>query len=158
MRTYPRNSPHAAARIVAVTLICDGQIKPIELTALERMGACFRLGVSPAQLHEVVHELCADLLDTAAAAGRNDCTISTTTLASLLANVDDPALRRTVFELCAGVARADRMMHEGELIVLIEAINRWRIDQDTNAAAQPSTLPAAWPLASRSTHDTAIPR
>ena len=157
MRSYPRNSPHAAARIIAVTLISDGKIKQIELTALERMDACVRLGLSLAQLHEVVHELCTDLLAEAAATGRDNCAISPATIASLLSDVDEPALRCTVFELCAGVARADRMMHEGELIVLLEAIDKWRIDQGSHASVAPSVLQAPAPRASTSPQATASP-
>lgn len=130
MRSYPRNSPHAAARIVALTLIADGRMKDIELTALERMDAYGRLGLEPAALRGVLHELCDDMLAAAAGGNQEDCRISPETIRTMLAEVDDPALRRLVFELSAGVARADRMMHEGELAVLLEAIDHWRIDRD----------------------------
>ncbi len=36
---YPRNSPHAAARIVALTLISNGGITASELAVLEAMQA-----------------------------------------------------------------------------------------------------------------------
>ncbi len=130
MRSYPRNSPYAAARIVALTLIADGRMKDIELTALEHMDAYGRLGLEPMALRGVLHELCADMLSVAASANQDDCRITPENVRTLLAEVDDPALRRLVFELCAGVARADRMMHEGELAILLEAINRWGIDRD----------------------------
>ena len=130
MRSYPRNSPHAAARIVALTLIADGRMKEVELTALERMDAYGRLGMEPGALRGVLHELCNDMLAAASDGNQQDCRISPETIRSLLAEVETPALRRLVFELCAGVARADRMMHDGELAVLLEAIDHWRIGRD----------------------------
>ncbi|MFM2118860.1 MAG: hypothetical protein RL722_328, partial [Pseudomonadota bacterium] len=36
MRHYPRNSPQAAARLVALTLVADGHLAPAELEALAR--------------------------------------------------------------------------------------------------------------------------
>jgi hypothetical protein len=139
MRSYPRNSPHAAARIVALTLIADGRMKDIELTALEHMDAYGRLGLDPAALRGVLRELCADMLAAAASGNQEDCRITPETIRILLAEVDDPALRRLVFELCAGVARADRMMHEGELAVLLEAIDQWGIDRDDTPGHPGST-------------------
>ena len=139
MRSYPRNSPHAAARIVALTLIADGRMKDIELTALERMDAYGRLALDPAALRGVLHELCTDMLAAAASGNQEDCRITPQTIRTLLAEVDDPTLRRLVFELCAGVARADRMMHEGELAVLLEAIDHWRIDRDDKPGHPGST-------------------
>lgn len=130
MRSYPRNSPHAAARIVALTLIADGRMKDIELTALEHMDAYRRLGLSAEALRGVLHELCTDMLADAAASGRVDCRIEPAGIQRLFAEIDDPALRRLVYELCSGVARADRLMHDGELVVLLEAIDHWRIGRD----------------------------
>lgn len=142
MRSYPRNSPHAAARIVALTLIADGRMKDVELTALERMDAYGRLGMDPVALRGVVHELCADMLATASGGGQADCRITPATIRALLAEVEDPALRRLVFELCAGVARADHKMHDGELAVLLEAIDHWCIGCDEDMAPSGHVPPA----------------
>ena len=37
MRNYPRNSPQAAARIVALTLLADGHIDKAEIDTLDRV-------------------------------------------------------------------------------------------------------------------------
>ena len=44
MRTYPNNSPQAAARIVALAMLADGHLCKTELDLLERMDAIARLG------------------------------------------------------------------------------------------------------------------
>lgn len=51
MRTYPRNSPQAAARIVALAMLADGHVCRSEIEALERCDAAARLGLSRASLH-----------------------------------------------------------------------------------------------------------
>ena len=62
LRSYPHNSPEAAARIVAVALIANGKIKAVETAALNAHVCHERLGMTEAQWHGVVHDLCADLL------------------------------------------------------------------------------------------------
>ncbi len=140
MRTYPRDSTHAAARIVALALVADGRIKEIELVSLDKMDAYDRLGISSAEMQGVLRELCADLLQAATVAGRDDCKVSPDNLRCLLAEVDDPKLRRLVFELCNGVARSDRMMHDGELALLLGAIDQWRV-----GGADPHVAAPTWP-------------
>ena len=122
MRSYPRNSPHAAARIVALTLIADGRMKDIELTALEHMDAYGRLGLDPAALRGVLRELCADMLAAAASGNQEDCRITPETIRILLAEVDDPALRRLVFDAqdkpvqwLHGLYRPDRYEYQLEV-------------------------------------------
>ena len=44
MRNYPANSPQAAARIVALTMLADGYLSKAELDAMERHGGYRLLG------------------------------------------------------------------------------------------------------------------
>ncbi len=80
MRTYPCNSPEAAARLVALVLIADGHVCRSELDALDHLEAAHELGLQPGAMPGIVQTLCEDLLLGAYASG------------SLLANVDDDAL------------------------------------------------------------------
>ena len=59
---YPKNSPQAAARSVALTLISDRQLNKAELAILEASNAHELLGLRRSALRGVVHERCADLL------------------------------------------------------------------------------------------------
>ena len=127
MRPYPRNSPQAAARIVALTLLADGQLQRAELRLLEALRCHDRLGLSREQLGAVLHDLCTDLLDDARSAHDDDCRITPALIELLLADIDDRALQRRVLALCAGVARADGRLHESESIVLGLAIEQWGI-------------------------------
>ena len=127
MRPYPRNSPQAAARIVALTLLADGQLQRAELTSLDALGGAARLGLRRDELQAVVHDFCADLLDDARAARDDDCRITPALIELLLADIDDRTLQRKVLALCAGLAGADGRLHDGESIVLGIAIEQWGI-------------------------------
>jgi tellurite resistance protein len=123
MRSYPLNSPEAAARVVALTLISDGVASPSEFEALSRHAAAERLGLRPAQLMEVLRHLCEDLLAPQSAqwdGGLADCQIQ-----ALLDEVRDPALRHQVLALCVAVAEADAHLSEGEGRLLAQAAQRW---------------------------------
>ena len=88
MRSYPRNSPEAAARIVALVLISDGNVCRTEIEALQRLEVERELGLAPGAFAQVVHTLCEDLLMGAYAGGSMMCSVDESTLASLLAEVD----------------------------------------------------------------------
>ena len=62
MRPYPRNSPGAAARIVALAALADGNIRKAELDILDRLRAYEQLGLARAEFHAVVQTLCENLL------------------------------------------------------------------------------------------------
>ena len=125
MRTYPRNSSRAAARIVALTLLADGHLCKTELDALDRLRAHDVLGLDDAGMRAVVHALCEDMLASADHSWSNACRIDPATLRQLMAEIDDPALQATVMRLCMGVANADRHVTEGESIVLSSALDQW---------------------------------
>ena len=125
MRPYPRNSPSAAARIVALTLLADGQLQPAELSSLEAQHAHRRLGLRRYELHTVLDDFCTDLLDDAKAARDDECRITPALIELLLADIDHPALQRQVLRLCAAVIRADGRVDEGESVVLAAAVEHW---------------------------------
>jgi len=164
MRPYPTDSPEAAARLLALALIADGRLQPAETRLLERSRAHERLGLSEAGLHEVLRHLCTDLIAEARARELGDdgddsddgeaCLIEPETLARLFAEVRDPALRRTVLRLAMQAIRADRHLHEGEMRILLAAIDFWELRPDglehlllpphpTALAQRPRGMPAS---------------
>ncbi len=127
MRSFPRNSPEAAARIVALVLICDGHVCRSELDALERLQIEHTLRLDPGAFPRIVHLLCEDLLASAYAGESLMGSVDEATLAALLAEVDDPVLRRQVLQLAEGAARADRHLADAEELVLDMARRTWGI-------------------------------
>ena len=125
MRRYPQNSPHAAARILALTLIADGDVTNAEFALLDHLAMHEQLGLDRDALHEVFDTFCADLLSNEQLAWAGACPVDEYTLAALMGEIDDPRLRRRVLDLCVRIAEADAHVAEGESIVLVAAVEHW---------------------------------
>lgn len=143
MRRYPTNSPLAAARIVALTMLADGDVSEAELAILDRFSAEEQLGLGPREFCAVVHALCEDLLWTARLSGASACRIDSLTLETLMSEIDDRALRLKTVRLCVAVAEADNHLADGEATVLAAAVEHWdlRCELPQPDPAQGSPLP-----------------
>lgn len=125
MRRYPKNSPHAAARIVALTLIADGDIGNAEMALLDEPAVQQQLGLDRDELHAVVDAFCEDLLSSKQLVWADACPVDEYTLAELMREIDNPTLRRNVLDLCDKLAKVDGQVAEGESIVLAAAVEHW---------------------------------
>lgn len=125
MRSYPRNSPEAAARIVALVLISDGHVCRSEIETLEKLQGEQELGLAPGAFAQVMHTLCEDLLAGAYGGGSMMCSVDEALLASLLAEVDEPTLQSRVLHLASAAAEADRHLAEAEAMVVAAAYRHW---------------------------------
>lgn len=125
MRSLPRNSPEAAARVLCLVLIADGHVCRSEFDGLAALHAERRLGLAPGALPVALHQLCEELLAAAPGAGGLAQAVDEPTVQTLLDELDDPALQRLVFELAMAATRADGHAAEGELSLLGSMIVRW---------------------------------
>ena len=137
MRHYPCNSPQASARIVALALLADGDVSTAEFDLLDRLDAPAQLGLGRADLHQVLHAFCEDLLATAHGAWGQACRVDATTLAALMGEIDDPALRLRLLRLCVALVEADGHVAEGESLVLIAAVEHWGLHAETFQPTRP---------------------
>ena len=128
MRGYPENSPQAAARIVALAMLADGDLTRLELDALDDIDAHQQLGLERMEMHHVVHTFCDDLLSSVQLSWTDACRIDDDTLAALMAEVTEPRLRAKVLSLCVAVIHADDHVADGESIVLGAAVRHWKLD------------------------------
>jgi uncharacterized tellurite resistance protein B-like protein len=135
MRTYHDDSPRAAARILALTLLADGRLSRSELEAIKRLDAPAQLGLDEPGLHAVLQALCEDLLATTYLEKEDTCRVDRRVLARLLGEVRDPALRKRVLELCAAVAESDACLSDAEAAVLGTAVETWGLDLQRSAAS-----------------------
>ena len=135
LRPYPVNSPHAAARIVALALIANGRIKAVETATLDALDAPGLLRLTRPQWHEVISDLCGDLLKRSRSDG--ECCISADLLDHVLDEVEDVAQRRVVLRLCSAVVQADRQIDDGESFLLLAAVERWGFHTDEQALLEP---------------------
>jgi hypothetical protein len=139
MRSYPRNSPEAAARIVALVLIADGHVCRSEFDEFEHLDGPRELGLPPDRFAGIVQTLCEDLLMGDQGGGSMLGAVGDDVLASLMAEVDAPALQEKVLRLAAAAARADRHLADGEALVLAAARRHW----GASAEAAADSLAAA---------------
>lgn len=133
MRNYTKNSPQAAARIVALTLIADGDVGQAELALLDELAMHQQLGLERSALHAVIDTFCKDLLVSRELAWDDACPVDEYVLEKLMADIDDPALRRKVLDLCVRLAEVDDLVAAGESIVLIAAVAYWGCELETHA-------------------------
>lgn len=140
MRTYPRNSPQAAARIVALTVLADRDISRTELELLDRLAVHQQLGLDRGELHTVMDGLCEDLLSSQQLQWADACPVDDRTLVGLMGEIEDPALRRNVLRLCIEIAEADTQVTDGEAIVLTAAVEHWGLHREMLRSADRDLL------------------
>jgi uncharacterized tellurite resistance protein B-like protein len=130
MRHYPSNSPKAAARLLGLAVLADGNMSNTELDTLDRLRAYTQLGLGRVELHTVIHELCEDMLANMQLTWEDACRVDTDTLARLLREIDDPALQRRLTRICIAVIEADAHVSEGESSLLGAAVEQWGLHSE----------------------------
>jgi len=125
MRHYPKNSPQAGARILALAPLSDGNVSTIEVDTLDRLQAHHQLGMERKELHQVMNTLYEDLLMAARGDFQEACQLDARTLSELMAEIDDPDLRLKLLHFCAAVVEADGHLAEGETMVMEAAVEHW---------------------------------
>lgn len=130
MRSYPQNSPQAAARIIALAMIADGSVCKKELDTFDRLNAHEQIGLDKEEFHAVVHTFCEDLLAAAHSSSGDVCRVNPETLAELMAEIDAHELRRKLIALCVAVVEADGHVADGESMVLVAAVEHWGLEHE----------------------------
>jgi hypothetical protein len=125
MQVYQRNSPQAAARIVALAALADGHLCRTELDLLDQHGACQQLGLTRTELLTVVNTLCEELLTPTYLSWLDVCCVDPRTLEELLTEVDDPDLRIKVLSLCIALVESNEHIAQGEAIVIAAMVEYW---------------------------------
>jgi hypothetical protein len=126
MHNYPRNSPHAAARLISLMMIADGHVCRSEFEALDKLEAEARLGLPPGGLHLVLQTFCEDLL--CSGLGNESAfnhRLGGDLLGSLYDDIDDPELQRRVINYALATAIADGDVSRGEQDVILSMISHW---------------------------------
>jgi len=130
MRSYPVNSPQAAARIVALTVVADGDIGDPEIEWLDRLAVHEKLGLAHHELHALLDTFCEDLLSSDQLQWADACPVDERTLTDLMGEIEDSALRLKLLRLCVELAEVDAQVHEGESIVLVAAVEHWGLHHE----------------------------
>jgi uncharacterized tellurite resistance protein B-like protein len=129
MQTFENNSPQAAARIVALTLVADGHIGEAELQRLDDLKVHEQLNLPLDEMHAVMKDFCQDMLGSPQLNWSDVCPLDERELAGLMAQITRPSLRQRVLHLCVQVAEADGHVAEGESTVLNAAVEHWGLQR-----------------------------
>jgi uncharacterized tellurite resistance protein B-like protein len=130
MRNYPVNSPQAAARIVALTVVADGDIGEAEIECLDRLAVHEQIGLARQELHALMDTFCEDLLSSEQLKWADACPVDERTLADLMGEIQDPALRLKLLRLCVELAEVDAHVDDGESSVLVAAVEHWGLHHE----------------------------
>ena len=137
MRRYPPDSPEAAARVVALTLLADGAVSRGELSSLVRFDIYRRLGLDHLQMQSVLEELARDLYEFGVPAWEHGGGgLHPLVVECVLEGVTDPRLRAEIYGICREVAACDSPLSNGEEALLQLASARWQLAASTHTAAK----------------------
>ncbi|WOB10787.1 hypothetical protein [Piscinibacter gummiphilus] len=139
MRRYPINSPEAAARVIAMTLLADGTVSRGELGSLTSSGMYERLGVDPDVMQTVLVDLARDLYEFGVPAWDHTGGLHPIVIRSVLDDVTDPQVREEIFQVCLSVAGADTHLSDGEQALLHLASSQWRLADHPHQPVQKGT-------------------
>jgi uncharacterized tellurite resistance protein B-like protein len=130
MRTYPTDSPQAAARILTLMLMADGNVCRSELDALNGLNAEATLKLPEGELRRVLGGLCEDLLTGLCMTGSMLSCLDEASLKSLMSEVRDRELQLKVIMLAQAAAAADGHVADSESLVMRAAVQHWGLSSD----------------------------
>jgi hypothetical protein len=125
MRSYPRNSPQAAARVVALTVLADGHLGHQEIDALQRIDVAGRLDLSQADFMAVLQAVCDDLMASSHQHWSGIQHLPRSELKQVLNELDDVGLRLIVLEICAALCECDQNLADAEYEMLCTLADHW---------------------------------
>ncbi len=108
MRSHPANSPPAAARIVVLTVVADGDINDAEVEWLDRLAVHGQLGLARHEFLAHLDTFCEDLLSSDQLKWAEACPVDERTFADLMGEIQAPALRLKLLRLCVELANWPR--------------------------------------------------
>ena len=121
-RTYRRNSPEAAARVIAALIACDGRLDWRELEFLDDVGTLQILGIERGRFMEVLSRYLGERLG-GMAAGRS---ASAGQFDAELDAIDDRTMQLIVAAMLLHLAEIDGVQ-AGEREFVRRAWERWNV-------------------------------
>jgi hypothetical protein len=134
IKLYPKDSPAAMARVLAMTMMADACFHPRELEALDRVGAFGCLGLTRNSFLTVASECFEAQMQSMRAADRAQL-LDDASLDAALDAVQAPDKRELVYRLVLELLPADGRLSEGELALLQRLLDRWNLRDAASAHA-----------------------
>lgn len=125
MQRYLTNSPHAAAQVVALTVLADGLLSRSEIGALFGLRIYEQLELNAAEMQGLVEALAQDLSQLDAPAWTHEGELQPFLVTRVLEGVTAAALSQKTFDLCSLVAESDFYVCQSEKALLRLARAQW---------------------------------
>lgn len=123
LQASTQETVNAQARLLALSLLADGQMDSCEVELLGGHQGLGRLQISRAQFSQVLNDLCADVSRMPVTG--ESYSISPAYVEALLGKVTDSQLRRTTLNLMFDVIRSDGKLDRSEAALLWNALDSW---------------------------------
>lgn len=149
MRSYRRNSPESAARIVSMVLLADCHVSRDEMDALKRHDIPHRLDLSHPHFMLVTQQLCDDLRTHAEMPWQGAQALPTSGWHAMLDEIDDTGLRLILLDLCATLVESDHHIDPGEQTLVHSMADHWHLPRPVwrhRARVHPVSTRATAPL------------
>ncbi len=147
MRSYRRNSPESAARIVSMVLLADCHVSRDEMEALQRHRIPYRLDLSDEQFMQILRQLCEDLRAYSELPWEGARALPTAGWHALLNEVDDAGLRLILLDLCPTLVESDHHIAADEQTLVHSMADHWHLPRPVwrHRARVPSAAPRCTP-------------
>ena len=127
MRSYRRNSPESAARIVSMILLADCHVSRDEMEALKHHDIPHRLDLSHPHFMLVTQHLCDDLRTFAELPWQGAQALPSAHWHAMLDEIDDTGLRLILLDLCATLVECDHHLTPGEETLVHSMADHWHL-------------------------------
>lgn len=128
VRNYPTDSPQAAARMVALALMADGNVDRRELLLLERQQVLNRLGLDHEQFDAIYYDYCTDMLGSARRHDSGGLELDAGNIRKILGEIQDPRLQKKLLRVMLDIVNADHRLTASEAALISQALRHWEID------------------------------
>lgn len=128
MRSYPANSPEAAARLVCFAILADGRLHENEIALIDKHMIHEAVGLSREGFVQVLLDCCRDLVEEAEQSRVH--LLEDARIDRLAADITRPALRRTVAASILVMSKVDGRISVGEQRLLLKLMERWGLSLD----------------------------
>lgn len=127
MRSYRRNSPESAARIVSMILLADCHVSRDEMEALKHHDIPHRLDLSHPHFMLVTQQLCDDLRTFSEIPWQGAQALPTASWHAMLDEIDDSGLRLILLDLCATLVECDHHIAVDEQTLVHSMADHWHL-------------------------------
>ena len=123
LRTYPKNSPEAIGRIIAMAMVTDAKVDAREIRALDESDAWSTMGLDRQRFAVVARDYLRDLSESTA--GDTIRLVDITRINAMLDEIDDRDARLRACAVMLEIFSADHEAADVEWAVLTHVMQRW---------------------------------